>query len=339
MPKIKITTLSPIHISSADEFELNYNMLQDNKFVYLYDEFKIAEFFIQNSIEIPTSLDTLKQNIYQYKDKIIASNLHFRKIENFLNISKPLLSQVSSANKSIISGSSIKGAIRTAYIYKMVQEGVFDNEINRLQELEDKIEESNFNEKKQLQKDKQKLLKDIDRKITNKTKSIFKYIKISDTLENSFDTKVYKTINIKKDKSHQTNRTKKVEKIANFIEVIKPDQINTITINIDDDYFNDFGDICNRFYKELYKNDFKYYFSNKKFEKELNLKNNQFVLNIGRFGGAELKSIEEIRSLKKTGSDVEWETSARTFGLESSGTPPYFESELIPFGWILCEVI
>jgi len=338
MSKIRLTTLTPIHISSGVEFELNYNMLKDENFIYLYDEFKIAEFFIANNIEIASNLDTLKQNIFKYKNKIIASDLHFRKIENSFDIAKPLLSQVSSANKPIISGSSIKGSIRTAYIDKMVQDGEFDNEIDKLQELDDKIEEADFREKQQLKKDKNKLLKDIDRKITNKTKSIFKYIKISDTLD-EFDTKVYKTINIKKEKSHQYNRSQKIEQIANFIEAIKPNQINTITININDEYFNDFGNTCNSFYKQLYVNDFNYYFSNKKLYKNLELSNNKFILNVGHFGGAELKSIEEIRSLKKTGSNVEWETSARTFGLESGAKAPYFENELSPFGWVLCEVL
>jgi len=50
--KIKITTLTPIHISSGNEYENNFNMLSANDKVYIYDEFKIAQFFIDNNIEI-----------------------------------------------------------------------------------------------------------------------------------------------------------------------------------------------------------------------------------------------------------------------------------------------
>ena len=338
MSKIRLTTLTPIHISSGVEFELNYNMLKDENFIYLYDEFKIAEFFIANNIEIASNLDTLKQNIFKYKNEIIASDLHFRKIENSFDITKPLLSQVSSANKPIISGSSIKGAIKTAYINEMVENGIFDNEIDKLQEYDDKIVDADYSKKRDLQKQKNKLLMDINKKITDRTKSIFKYIKISDTLD-EFDTKVYKTINIKKEKSHQYNRSQKVEQIANFVESIQERQSNNINIAINDSFFDSLGNICTSFYGELYKKDFEFYFAKKEFLKNVELSNKKFLLNIGRFGGAELKSIEEIRSLKKTGANVDWETSARTFGLERKGTLPYFENELSPFGWVLCEVL
>ena len=63
MLKCKITTLSPIHTSSGREFELYFNMLQDNDFVYLYDEFKIASFFINKNITIPTNYNELKNLI------------------------------------------------------------------------------------------------------------------------------------------------------------------------------------------------------------------------------------------------------------------------------------
>ena len=72
----------------------------------------------------------------------------------------------------------------------------------------------------------------------------------------------------------------------------------------------------------------------------LNLKPNQFLLNIGRFSGAELKSIEEIRRLSRTGADVDWETSARTYALEKNiQDNTYFENSLLPFGWLLCELV
>ena len=117
MARYRITTLTPIHISSGEEYENNFNMLYSKGFVYIYDEFKIAQFFIDKSIEIPTSFDSLKQKIERYKDEIIASNLHTRKIESeFKKIDKALLENIATAGKPIITGSSIKGSMRTAIL-------------------------------------------------------------------------------------------------------------------------------------------------------------------------------------------------------------------------------
>lgn len=341
MPKYKITTLSPVHIGSGEEYELDYNMLFKDGFIYIYDEFKIVEFFISKNIEIPTNLATLKANIQKFKDEIIASNLHIRKIaSSFSNLNKPLLEQVSSQNNPIITGSSIKGAIRTAYVYKMVRNGDFKNEQNKLQELDDQIDnEKDFKQKDKLKKDKKDLIKKIDGLITNKTKTMFRNLKVSDSFTD-IETQVVKSINIKKEKSHQSSRIEKVQQIANFVESIKQNQQFSLTIDISNEYFNDFNSVCNSFYKQQYEKELENYFLNKIQFKKIELKEKQFLLNIGRFGGAELKSIEEIRSLPKTGADIEWETSARTFALlQDVQDKKYFEKSLLPFGWLLCEVV
>jgi len=339
MSEVKITTLSPIHISSGNEYELNFNSLQSGEFIYLYDEFKIAEFFINNNILIPSNFNELKSLIKSKKEQIIRSNLHKRRVVNKFDINKTVLEQVNSASEPIITGSSLKGAIRTAYIYKMVKDGIFKKEKEELQKIDDMMEEASYDQKNDLFKQKKKLKKDIEKKITNKTKSVFKYLKISDTLE-EFNTKIIKTINIKKEKSHQKNRSKKVESLSNFVESIAEGQNNSFVLNIEDDYFKNCASVCNEYYQKLYNVDFDYYFANHSLKRELNLNKNKFLLNIGRFGGAEKKSIEVIRSLNKTGAEVDFETSAVTFGLDlDNGKPPYFENELVPFGWILCEII
>ena len=50
MAKYKITTLSPLHIGSGEEYELNFNLLYKDGFIYIYDEFKLVEFFILKNI-------------------------------------------------------------------------------------------------------------------------------------------------------------------------------------------------------------------------------------------------------------------------------------------------
>ncbi|HFU76108.1 MAG TPA: type III-A CRISPR-associated RAMP protein Csm5, partial [Arcobacter sp.] len=178
MPRYKITTLSPIHISSGEEYEKNFNMLYSNGFIYIYDEFKIAQFFIDKNIEIPTNLDTLKQRIEKFKHEIIASNLHIRKIESeFTRIDKSLLENISTAGKPIITGSSLKGSLRTAILDSITNNT--DGWKNVVQNFRNK----NFDEKR------------FKAKFDNDFANIFKYLKVSDSL-NDLDTKIYKTINM-----------------------------------------------------------------------------------------------------------------------------------------------
>lgn len=344
MAKYKVTTLSPIHIGSGEEYELNFNLLYKDGFAYVYDEFKLVEFFISKNIEIPTKIETLKENISRFKDEIIASKLHNRKIfSSFSQILKPVLEQVSTQNNSIITGSSIKGAIKTAYLYKMVQKDEFKKEQDDLQKIDEKIDnEKDFNRKKDLEKQKKRLLSDIDKSVVAKTKTIFRNLKISDSFT-PLSTQVFKSINIKKEKSHQSKRAEKVNQIANFAESVKVGESTEIMINIldtDEKYFNDLKTVCNEYYQLGFNKEFDNYFLNKSKFPKIVLKANQFLLNIGRFSGAELKSIEEIRSLPRTGADVEWETSARTYALEKDIQDKiYFENALLPFGWLLCELI
>ena len=313
MARYKITTLSPLHIGSGEQYELNFNLLYKDGFIYIYDEFKLVEFLILKNIEIPTKIEALKENILRFKDEIIASNLHKRKIfSSFTQISKPVLEQVSTQNNPIITGSSIKGAIKTAYIYRMVQNDKFKKEQDTLHKLDDYIA---------------------------KTKTIFRNLKISDSFT-PLSTQIFKSINIKKEKSHQSKRGEKVNQIANFTESIKVGESTEITINISDKYFDDLKTVCNEYYQLAFNKEFDNYFLNKLKFPKINLKPNQFLLNIGRFSGAELKSIEEIRSLSRTGADVDWETSARTYALEKNiQDNTYFENSLLPFGWLLCELV
>ena len=336
MARYKITTLSPLHIGSGEEYELNFNLLYKDGFIYIYDEFKLVEFFILKNIEIPTKIEALKENILRFKDEIISSNLHKRKIfSSFTQISKPVLEQVSTQNNPIITGSSIKGAIKTAYIYRMVQNDEFKKEQDDLQ----RIDEKDFKIKNKLINEKKDLIKRIDGKITNITKTIFRNLKISDSFT-PLSTQIFKSINIKKEKSHQSKRGEKVNQIANFTESIKVGESTEITINISDKYFDDLKTVCNEYYQLAFNKEFDNYFLNKLKFPKINLKPNQFLLNIGRFSGAELKSIEEIRRLSRTGADVDWETSARTYALEKNiQDNTYFENSLLPFGWLLCELV
>lgn len=335
MARYKITTLSPIHISSGEEYENNFNMLSSNGFVYIYDEFKIAQFFIDKNIEIPTNLDTLKQRIEKFKDEIIASNVHIRKIESeFKQIDKPLLENISTAGKPIITGSSLKGSLRTAILDSIT------NNTDEWSNIVQNFRNHNFDEKR------------FKAKFDNDFANIFKYLKVSDSL-NDLNTRIYKTINMKKDKDHQGSRERKVKSLVNLVECIKPNQTFEIEItdsssliNYENEIFSNLGNDCNKFYIPWYKDELKNYFkaptkaSKTTFEKLEKLNNDCFIVNIGRFGGAERKSINNLRDIKNSKADDKSTTSARTYALEKTANDEvYYRKELSPFGWLLCEII
>jgi CRISPR-associated protein Csm5 len=325
MSKYRLTLLSPLHISSGNEFEINFNALYRDKFIYLYDEFSIVEFFIAHDILVPQNFDSLKKIIKKNSDKIINSNLHFRRVEtNFSNFSKPIFEQVNTAYSPIVAGSSIKGSLRTAILNCLTN---LDDCNNLKQDFKDK------------KFDKQRFQKRFD----NDLATLFKYLKVSDS-SSILKTKIYKTINVKKEKLHQKTRDNRTEEISNYVEAIEPKQSFEIEIKdiSDEQIFKKLGIVCNKFYIPFLGEDEKAYFSKSGYLKNQikKLSNDIFIINVGRFGGAEQKSINKIREIKGVKEYDKSETTARTFALEKSiQDRVYFEDELLPFGWILCEKI
>ncbi len=177
--------------------------------------------------------------------------------------------------------------------------------------------------------------------------TLFKHLKVSDTLE-KFETKNYKTINIKKQRDHQKDRKKKTESIAMFVESIYPSQTVEFLISDTSDkaLFSNLGMICNTFYIPFYNDEAKNYFNalpqlNKEIKEKLkSLSNNCFLLNIGKYSGAERKSLNDIRWIKGVKESDKSKTTARTFALEEKASDTtFFDKELLPFGWVLCEYI
>ena len=329
--QVKIKILSPIHIGSGVEYDKNFNFIVDDEDVYLLDEFDVVEFFVSKNMIVPDNLVYLKNFIEKHKKELIENKVYKRKIKSYWQNMNTLLENVSTQNNPIISGSSIKGAIETAIFSLLVN----DNE--RVENIKNHLNNRRFDERRFN-----------DRKrphtIDEDFKKIFTYLKVSDSIEN-LQTQMYKTINIKKDKSHQGNREKKVEKIANYVESIKPNQEVIITMKDETDklfrekiFQNDLAKICNAYYLSKLNTQLKYYFY-KKGSIGLKTLDGKFLLNIGRFGGAENKTIDKLRYIRNSHCDNKNNTSAITFALEKNGTSPYFENELLPFGWVLCEII
>jgi len=176
-------------------------------------------------------LDRLKDIVKENSQKIIESNLHLRKIEShFSKFSKPLFEQVNSAREPIIAGSSIKGSLRTAILDCMIN-------LNDCNGLKKGFKDRSF-DKKRFQK-----------RFDSDLAELFKYLKVTDSLL-PLETKVYKTINIKKEEFHQQAREDRTEEISNYVEAIKPNQTFEIEIkdNSDEQLFKNLGTVCNKFY-------------------------------------------------------------------------------------------
>ncbi len=329
MSKYRLTILTPVHISSGEEYELNYNLLQRDGYTYIFDEFKLVEYFLSQNISIPTNINELKRLIKSKNDEIIDSRLYIRKIESeFLGFEKPMLENISTDGVPIVAGSSLKGSLRTAILDCLNQNLQECSNISRLFKQRKNFKERLINKKDRTPYD-------------NDLAEIFKYLKVTDSIM-PLETKIYKTINMKKEKSHQANRENKVEEIANYVEAIKPGQ--SFEIEIKDTHqnkiFQNLSWICNKFYIPFFAEDQKYYFSKKTDITQTveNASKSVFIINVGRFGGAESKSLNNLRYIKASKAHDKSTTSARTFALESNVADKiYYENSLLPFGWITCE--
>jgi len=325
-----------VHIGSGEQFEEGYNLLQKDGFVYIYDEFKLGEFFLKNNLGMPSSLNEMQQKMKQYRDKIIQADIHIRKIQSDFVINKPLFEMANTQSKALVAGSSIKGALRTAILDSLKNSPEKSQKIVSI--LKNKIID-----KSRFENERGKNIEAFDKDFAN----IFKYLKVSDSM-GELETKVYKTINIKKNKEHQKHREHKVKELENFVESLKP--LQTFEVSIDDssdgEIFENLGSICNSFYIPRIKEDLNYYFkANSNYPQEISqkiksLNNKAFIVNIGKFGGGEQKSINGLRWIKMVKEEDKSKTTARTFALESDTHDKiYFEKSLLSFGWLLCEIL
>ncbi|AFI04688.1 type III-A CRISPR-associated RAMP protein Csm5 [Helicobacter cetorum] len=384
--KYKVSVLSPIHIGSGNSFELNYNMFYKNNSLYLCDEFKLMDYFLTKNPKLEyfeKEKMLLKFTEFIKNSKEIP---FIRKIENnFILRNKPLLEHISSQvikDNQILSlpyipGSSIKGGLRTAILNGIVP-GKENNKIifnqtrnSDCQKIFNALDNKKFFKNNSLNKDR---FKPNDEDFIN----VFKDLYISDS--QSLKTKVYQSINMKKLKDHQDKRKNgNIERCKNFLECIIPEQTFEITITDKNSnkIFENLDNICTDFYKKWFEEE-DYYFLDKdnkkekdsKEEKDENKKNeyynflnkeqwsiikekvektkNGFLLNVGRFSGAERKTLNDYRRIQnskafnKDNKKDTSTTSARTYVLSSPKevtNEKFYTNKLLPFGWLLFEKI
>jgi len=354
--KLKLTAISPLHIGSGEVYEptnfvIDGNILyhfkdedfflaldeqQKDSFMRIIDENRSDSFsrinkFVKDNIEVSKKIAFLKvkttealQKDYNQKigkiSQIEGHSGNYTKVFNKFEIQRIQRKQLKSKDFTYsylgyITGSSLKGAISTAY-----REFIYKNDGK--QALEIKFEN-----------------KDV-------TKNIFKDLKISDAKVIKIGTKIGYACNKERFEDDETG-------MSTFIETINPNSEFIVDISYHNLKMQDILNSLNEHYIPIFKSmllnetDGKEEFINEYladsfYEKYKNFipKENQFLLRVGKHCGARAVTIDGLRDISvkeskyKTLKHQKEETTTWLFGESSNSS-----TNLLPFGWVLCEVI
>lgn len=130
--KLKLTTLSPIHIGCQDTLSPYMDFIYEDRKVYLIDERKLMRFFKEQE-DLDTILDQYLEIIGQQAGSNISGKSNLRdffgryglNIEDFAStklqangsIAQVIQKTIHTSGRPYIPGSTLKGAIRTCLLY------------------------------------------------------------------------------------------------------------------------------------------------------------------------------------------------------------------------------
>lgn len=369
--KIKMKSISPIHIGTGDSYEpTNYVMDEDEndingkkistKFLFSFDEVKFysdlshvdkQEFTrlvaqtdtkgilnLQNLIvknkkiarSISTRIVKVSDEVFdEYTEKIArvvqkegGGNKKQKEILNQLLIQK-CYTAPSGNRQGVIPGSSLKGAISTAYQEMLSENANYERMV------------------------KPKLM-------SASSDNPFRLLLLSDSSE--AQTWICKTTNIKRRLRKQEMDMKST--LSTKLEAIVANQEIEANLSIKQDKNGNFLDImdivmaCNKHYLPIFRSVFddengetckvlseKFYEDYRKFGTS-SLKKNEFLLRVGKHSGARSVTIDGLRSIrikcggKDSGKLQQEET---TIWLAEAGEKDSMKRYL-PFGWLLCRI-
>ena len=341
--KIKLKPISPIHIGTGEAYEpMNYVIdvdLKDGKdYMYVFDEFEFVKGLDDKSkdefmkiMDHSSNISLLKLQSFIKNRMALAKNLHYRKILaskdfgkeyiekagkivqiekdakeiiNKLVVEKTFISP--NLNKAIIPGSSLKGAIATAFWEMKVID-----------------EEQQYNDVKKIMS------------ATNR-KNPFSHLLISDSKIIKSSTFIDIAKNIKRNKISKDGLSVVYEVISTESEFEVGLVIKNNAIKIED-----IKNACNDHYLPIFESQFdektdkitKKELENEFIKKYMNFKpaGNQFLLRVGKHSGARAVTVDGARRIKI---------------MRGRGKPSIQEEETTawlinkqPFGWLLCEIL
>jgi len=368
--KLKLKAISPIHIGSGEIYEPT-NFVIDNNILYYFkdedfysnlseidrkrfmqivnenrdDSFIRVHKFVKEKKEVVKKIAYLKvktsKGIQEEYNKVVGKirqlegKTKLKKVFNKFEIQRIQRKQLKSKNgyayTGYIVGSALKGAISTAY-----QEYIFKTE--GLRSLQEKFYSTG---------------RDIH-------KNIFKDFKVSDSLVTKISTKIGFALN-KERFEYDFDNEKNNIKLHTQIEVINPASEFIVNIEYDESKLNlnKILESCNSHYLPIFESIFaeetnnkeefiREYLSDKFFDEYVDFKpkKNQYLIRVGKHSGARAVTIDGMRKIqvKVSGGGpkrkpnkfetLEEETTTWLFG-----DYPNSNNILLPFGWLICEII
>lgn len=341
--KIKLKPLSPIHIGTGEAYEpMNYVIDADKDgkdYMYVFDEFEFVkglddkskeEFgkivsslssisllklqsFIKNRIALAKKMhyrkilvsNDFKKEYIEKAGKVVQTEKDAKEIINKLSAEKTFISP--NLNKAIIPGSSLKGAMATAFWeMKVIDEDQKYDDVKKIMSA------------------------------TNK-KNPFSHLLISDSKIIKLSTFIDIAKNIKRSKVSK-------EGLSVTYEIITTESEFEVNLAIKNDILKieNIKNSCNDHYLPIFKSLFdkttdkftREALSDKFIEKyeHLKLADNQFLLRVGKHSGARAVTVDGERKIlimqgkNKKPKISDEETTAWLINKQ-------------PFGWLLCEIL
>jgi CRISPR-associated protein Csm5 len=367
--RLKLKAITPIHIGSGEIYEPT-NFIIDNRVLYEFrdedffealpdikrqkfmqivsdnveDSFARIHKFVKENRDFAKKIAHIKvsvtKGIEQEYNKVVGRVRQYEgkagnysRVFNRFEIQRIQRKQIKSKNGysylGYIVGSSLKGAISTAY-----QESIFKKE-------GEKALKNRF----------QAIGRDIH-------KNIFKEFKVSDSIVTKIGTRVGFALN-KERFDYDFNNPQNNIKLSTYIEVINPTSEFIVDINYGSLDIKEILQSCNDHYMPIFKSilsnetDGKEEFTNEyltdKFYQEyryFELKPNQYIIRVGKHSGARAVTIDGLRKIKsklsgggKRRKPNKWETREDETTTWFFGESPNLNSGLLPFGWVIIEVV
>ena len=359
--KLKITALSPLHIGSGEVYEPTNFVIDDNILYEFRDEAFYEELAViekekfMNIITDNTSDSFVRIHRFVKEHKAIAKKIAHIKVsvssglQNEYNKRVGSISQIEGKNRQVfnkfeiqriqrkqiktkdgyanigyIAGSSLKGAISTAY-----QEYIY---------------------KKEGQKVLKERFQSVGREIN---KNIFKEFKVADSITTKIGTKIGFSLN-KERFEYDSNNPQNNLKLHTQIEVLNQTSEFVVDINYGELNIREILSSCNSHYMPIFKSLLSNetngvdeysneYLSDKFYDayRHFQLKENQYLIRVGKHSGARAVTIDGMRKIKSLISSKPYKTEIREDETTTwlFGDNPNSNSGLLPFGWVLCEIV
>ncbi len=356
--KLRVTAITPIHIGSGNIYEPT-NFIIDNNILY---EFRDEDFYY--------ALPKIKQQAFMNIIKDNASN-SFARINKFVKDNKDIAKKVANLKVTVTNGlqkeyDKVVGKIRQIEGRAGNLSRVFNQfEIQKIQRKQIKTENgyahigyivgsslkgaiSTAYQEYIYKKGGSNVLRE---KFQSIDKNIFKEFKVSDSIVTKVDTKIGFALNKERFDYDFDNKQNNI-KLSTYIEVINPASEFIVPLSHGSLDIQEILQSCNEHYMPIFKSilanetDGKEEFISEYLaeifydtHRHFKLKPNQYIIRVGKHSGARAITIDGMREIKskisKDKSEIrEDETTTWLFGEDTNSN-----SGLLPFGWMLCEII